>query len=139
MNTRPLLALAAAMLTASPMVAQFQLPKPIPLNEHKHTKDAIYHRKHGTALTMEVLEPLKNRNGAGVIVCVSANYLSNESLLEMFHKYVAGEFLNRGYVVFLVRHGSQPTFTVPEIVDDMHRAVRFIKANAKEYKVDPNK
>ena len=37
-----------------------------------------------------------------------------------------------------VVHGSQPKFTIPEVLDDMHRAVRFIKANAKKYNIDPD-
>jgi acetyl esterase/lipase len=40
--------------------------------------------------------------------------------------------------VFQVVHGSQPKFTLPEIVQDIHRAVRFIRAHAAEYGVDPN-
>jgi acetyl esterase/lipase len=44
--------------------------------------------------------------------------------------------LKRGYTVFAVVHGSQPKFTIPEIVDDMHRAVRFIRYNAKSYSID---
>src|SRR5206468_11055272 len=36
-------------------------------------------------------------------------------------------FLARGYTLFLVCHGSQPKFTVSEIVEDVHRSVRFIR------------
>src|SRR5205823_4416542 len=49
------------------------------------------------------------------------------------------EFLDRGYVVFAVLHGSQPKYTIPEVLDDMHRAVRFIRANARKYGVDPDR
>src|SRR6185312_14218578 len=40
---------------------------------------------------------------------------------------------------FAVVHGSQPRFTVPEIVQDMNRAVRFIRHHAKDYKIDPDR
>ena len=43
------------------------------------------------------------------------------------------ELINRGYTVFEVVHGSQPKFTIPEVLEDMHRAVRYIKAHAQEY------
>ena len=36
-------------------------------------------------------------------------------------------------------HGSQPKFTILEILDDMHRAVRFIRHHAAEYGVDPER
>jgi acetyl esterase/lipase len=39
----------------------------------------------------------------------------------------------------MVCHGSNPRYTVPEIEKDIHRAVRFIKANAKGYQVDPKR
>src|SRR2546428_724276 len=48
-------------------------------------------------------------------------------------------FLERGYTVFAVVHGSQPRFTIPEILLDMHRAVRYIRTNAKTYQIDPNR
>jgi acetyl esterase/lipase len=44
---------------------------------------------------------------------------------------------DRGYTVFAVVHGSQPRFTVPEIVQDMNRAVRFIRYHSKDYGIDP--
>ena len=39
-------------------------------------------------------------------------------------------FLDRGYTVFTVVHGSNPKFVVTEIVEDINRAVRFIRHNA---------
>ena len=44
-------------------------------------------------------------------------------------------FLDRGYTVFAVVTSSQPKFTIPEIVADVHRAVRFVRANAGAYGV----
>src|SRR5437660_3971099 len=99
------------------------------------TEDVIYGRKFGTALTMDVFTPKENANGKGVIWCVSGGWVSNKP----GGPGLAKEFVDRGYVVFAVVHGSQPKFTIPEVLDDMHRAVRYIKANAKKYKIDPDK
>ena len=99
----------------------------------------IYGRKDGIALTMDVFTPKEKPNGRGVIICVSMKFQSSKEMLKYFHPGSTSEFLKRGYVVFAVVHGSQPKFTVPEIVDDMHRAVRFIKHNAKKYGIDPNR
>jgi acetyl esterase/lipase len=49
------------------------------------------------------------------------------------------ELLRRGYTVFAVVHGSQPKYTIPEILPDMHRAVRFIRHHAKDYRIDPDR
>jgi len=48
-------------------------------------------------------------------------------------------FLDRGYTVFAVVHGSQPKFVVTEIVGDINRAVRFIRHNADKYGVKPDR
>jgi acetyl esterase/lipase len=88
---------------------------------------------------MDAFVPRANANGAGVIVFVSAKYFSSVELLAVFHPTVTMPFLNRGYAVFQVLHRSQPSFTVPDIVEDAHRAVRFVKCHAKEYGVDPAK
>jgi acetyl esterase/lipase len=55
---------------------------------------------------------------------------------EMIHPPFYYELLRRGYTVFAVVHGSQPKFTVDEAHQDLSRAVRFIRANAKSYGID---
>lgn len=109
---------------------------PTPSAGFNRTEDVIYGRKHGLALTMDVFAPKGKANGRGIIFCVSGGWFSSkESISPSFLK----EFLARGYTVFTVVHGSQPKFTIPEVLDDMHRAVRFIRANAKAYGIDPDK
>jgi acetyl esterase/lipase len=99
-------------------------------------KEVIYGRKYGTALTMDVFTPTKNSNGAGVIFVVSGGWFSAH---EAINPGLARPFLDRGYTVFAVVHGSQPKFAIPEILEDMHRAVRFIRHNAKDYGLDPDR
>lgn len=103
---------------------------------YTHTKDIIYGRKFALALTLDVLKPTKNPNGLGVIFVVSGGWVSNEKAIQPFF---VEPFLKRGYTVFMVLHGSQPRFTIPEIVDDLHRAVRWVRTNAKNHGVDPEK
>ena len=98
--------------------------------------DVIYGRKVGVALTMDVFTPRAGRNGAAVVMIVSGGYFSTRDAIapSLFRA-----LLNRGYVVFAVVHGSQPQFTVPEIVGDVNRAIRFIRHHAKDYAVDPGR
>jgi acetyl esterase/lipase len=104
--------------------------------DYTRTEDVIYGRKFGMALTMDVLAPKKNANGAGVIMVVSGGYFSAK---EAINPLVALDLLRRGYTVFAVLHGSQPKFTVPEIIADVNRAVRFIRYHAKDYQIDPDR
>jgi len=105
-----------------------------PATDYKRSEDVIYGRKFGTALTLDVFSPSK-ANGFGIIFMVSGGWFSSHEAIN------AGSyrpFLNRGYTVFAVVHGSQPKFTISEIEADIHRSVRFIRNNAARYGVDPN-
>jgi len=103
--------------------------------EFRRTEDVIYGRKFGTALTLDVFQP-ERTNGAGIVFMVSGGWFSShEAINPQFYK----PFLDRGYVVFAVVHGSQPKFTVSEVTQDIHRAVRFIRLNAARYGVDPQR
>ncbi|HYE30762.1 MAG TPA: alpha/beta hydrolase [Methylomirabilota bacterium] len=98
-------------------------------------EDVVYGRKFGTALTLDVFTPEK-QNGAAILFMVSGGFYSaHEAINPAFYK----EFLARGYTVFAVVHGSQPRFVIHEITEDIHRAVRFARHNAKQFGVDPQK
>ena len=126
MMRRVLAAILLALLAAPPAAAQ----------DYTRKEDVIYGRKYGLAMTMDVFTPKEKPNGLGIIFCVSGGWFSaKENVNANFYK----PFLKRGYTVFAVVHGSQPKFTIPEVLEDMHRAVRFIKLHAKEYGVDPER
>jgi acetyl esterase/lipase len=103
--------------------------------EVKRTEDVIYGRKFGTALTMDVFEPA-DKNSAGVVFMVSGGFFSSKDAI---NQKSYQPLLDHGYTVFAVVHGSQPRFIIPEIMEDVHRATRFIRRNAAKYGVDPNK
>jgi acetyl esterase/lipase len=100
------------------------------------TEDVIYGRKWGMALTLDVFRPMKKPNGTGVIFAVSGGWFSAHEGAP--NPVFVGELAKRGYTVFAVVHGSQPKFTIPEVLEDMNRAVRFIRYHAAEYKIDPD-
>lgn len=100
-------------------------------------EDVIYGRKHGMALTLDVFTPKEKANGAAVIWVVSGGWISAHEAIAPQSPY--NELIQRGYTVFAVVHGSQPKFTIPEVLEDMHRAVRFIRSRAGEYKIDPDR
>jgi acetyl esterase/lipase len=55
------------------------------------------------------------------------------------HPAMVAPLLRRGYLVFAVHHGSQPEFTVMEIIEDVQRATRFIRHRAAEYGLEPRR
>lgn len=98
-------------------------------------EDVIYGRKFGTALTMDVFTPKEKPNRAAVIFVVSGGWFSAHESINM--AFVT-PFVQKGYTVFAVVHGSQPKFTIPEAITDLHRSIRFIRSKADEFQIDPN-
>lgn len=107
--------------------------------------DVVYGHKAGLAMTFDVVRPAK-QNGAAVLFMVSGGWVSFWVPPDGFVSPAAPdgfkhfrELLEKGYTLFIVRHGSAPQFKVPEAVADVRRAVRFIRANAEKYGIDPNR
>jgi acetyl esterase/lipase len=107
---------------------------------YNRQQDVVYGRKFGVALTLDVFTPTAvPPNGAAAIFVVSGGWFSSHDGIDGIAPRYIAPLTARGYTVFAVVHGSQPKFTIPEIVQDMNRAVRFIRLHAADYKVDPNR
>jgi acetyl esterase/lipase len=117
-------------MLASGVGAQVRSPKPA------RQSDVIYGRKVGVALTMEVFTPAR-RNGIGILWVVSSSGRSSrdQTLSESFERRIA-PFLERGYTVFAVIHGSAPVFNLQDQVNDVRRAVRFVRQRATAFGID---
>jgi acetyl esterase/lipase len=121
-----LLALAANLLSCRGPAAQ---------EGSTRVRDVIYGRKHGVVLTMDVFKPAKP-TGVGTIFVVSGGWFSSHESINPGYVKAA---VDRGQTVFAVVHGSQPKYAIPEIMQDIDRAVRFIRYHAAEYGVDPDR
>jgi acetyl esterase/lipase len=96
-------------------------------------RDVIYMKQAGVAFTLDVFKP-KAPNGAAVVYLVSGGwYSAHENINVPF----ADALTKEGFTVFEVVHGAQPRYKIPEIHKQITRAVRFVKANASTYGIDP--
>jgi acetyl esterase/lipase len=104
------------------------------------TEDVVYGRKFGLALTMDVFQPAE-ANGCGLLFLVNGGWLSSKATPRMVtiqpDDYVV--YLGRGYTVFAVVTSSQPKFTISDEIEDVQRAVRFVRANASRFGVRPDR
>jgi acetyl esterase/lipase len=50
----------------------------------------------------------------------------------------SAELLRRGYLVAAINYRLAPKYKFPAMLEDAKCAVRFLRAHAKEYKLDPN-
>jgi len=103
-------------------------------------RDVVYGHKMGMALTYDVVKPEKP-NGAGVLFMVSGGWVSRwfDPEIAMKNQGSFTELIERGFTLFLVRHGSSPMFKVPEAVVDVRKALTHIRANAADWSVDKNR
>mgnify|MGYP000288822067 CR=1 FL=1 len=102
--------------------------------------DVVYGHKDGMALTMDVLKPKAGANGAAIIYVVSGGYVSGYlPPQDLAQVPIFRDLLDKGFAVIALRHGGSPKYLVPEIVSDVRRGVRFIRHNAKQWGVDPNR
>ncbi len=102
------------------------------------TPDVVYGHKHGMALTFDVFQPTEAANGVGVLFMVSGGWYSSWQPPEKMQGFTK-PLTDSGFTVFTVRHGSSPKYALPEIVEDVRRSVRFIRLNAEQYGVDPDR
>ena len=99
------------------------------------TTELIYGRKDGLALTMLKLSPKQHSNGKAIISLLSGNWVSGYSMTATGIRRSA-TYISNGYTVFLVMHGSQPRYAIPDEISDVKRAIRFIRYNATAYAID---
>ncbi len=102
--------------------------------------DVVYGHKDGMALTMDVLKPKAGANGAAVVFMVSAGWISAYTPpQQLAERAPFKDLLNKGFAVIALRHGGSPKYVIPEIVADVRRGIRYIRYNAKQWGVDPNR
>ena len=101
----------------------------------KRVAEVVYGHRGQQPLLLDVFCPT-HPNGAGIIVMVSGGWKSGADAV---HPFLFAPLLHRGYTVFAVRHLSQPSCPVGEIVEDVIRAVRFVRHNYARHGIDPER
>lgn len=97
--------------------------------------DLVYGHKDGLAMTMDLYRPEGEANGGAILFMVSGGWYSRwappEQLTGLLQPY-----LDAGFHVFAVRHGSSPRYAIPEAVADVKQAVRFVRKHADRFEID---
>jgi acetyl esterase/lipase len=124
----------ALLVLAAPLFAE-----PATQPSYTRREDVVYGRFMGTALTLDVFKPTGEKNGAIIIFIMSGGFRSDHAGIGPATNVFFRPFLDRGYVVCAVVHGSAPKFTIAEIAPQIRRAVQYVRANAKETGLDPDR
>ena len=100
-------------------------------------EEFIYGRKDGVALTLVYIKPKVKSNGKAIIYVISGSWFSSYNGIEV-STTAAEQYLAKGYSIFAVIHGSQPRYAIPDALNDIKRAVRYVRYNADKFGIDPN-
>src|SRR5947207_13674393 len=91
-------------------------------------EELIYGRKDGVALTMLQFKPSVKSNGKAIVWVVAGAWNSSyfQATTPGALADVKSLYTDNGFTVFEVIVGSQQRFAIPEQVQDVKRAVRYI-------------
>jgi acetyl esterase/lipase len=99
----------------------------------------------GLALLMDVHHPAQS-NGYALIVVPGSGWTSKQTYdaapltaLASSVRFFVPRLLDAGYILFVVNHRNGPRFHYPAAVEDVQRAVRFIRYNASAYEINPHR
>src|SRR5688572_1307730 len=141
MNLAPvglaLLALVVSLCAAGRADAQ---PKPL-VEGARVEPNVIYGMHSGLALLLDVHTPA-TPNGYGVIFISGSGWQApttyDATPLKQNQIPIWGPpLLKAGYTVFALNHRAVPRFHYPGAVEDVQRAIRFVRHNARNWKIDP--
>ena len=140
-----LLVLIVALGPASPRAQAHSGRKdapPIAITPLMVERNVIYGMYSGFALLMDVHRPMRP-NGYGIVFVAGSGWQAPldygaTPLKDTQIQLWGPALVAAGYTVFAVNHRAAPRFHYPAAVEDVQRAVRFIRYHAKVYAIDPD-
>ncbi len=127
----------AALVWTSCILAQTQPPAPSMPADVIHEKDIVYTNV-GARVAMDVVYPSAAASGPmpAVVLVHGGGFRrgNRESYL-----LVAARLAQRGYFAATVGYRLAPRHQFPAAVEDVKAAVRFLRANASRYAIDPER
>jgi acetyl esterase len=100
-------------------------------------KDVEYTQDGGVRLTFDAHVP----DGAGpfptAILVHGGGWVAGDK--EQYITYIFQPLTDAGFTWFSINYRLAPQFTFPADAEDVEAAIRFIRANAAKYKVDPKR
>jgi acetyl esterase/lipase len=106
--------------------------------------NVIFGTYSGLALLMDVYKPT-SPNGYGIVLIPGSGWHQplpyNANLLKQSREFVLyiPKLNAAGYTLFVVTHRAAPRFHYPDAVEDVQRAVRYVRKNAASYGIDKDR
>lgn len=104
------------------------------------TCNIVYAESHGAGLTMDCFMPRDGGNGLALIYVVSERWRSSRETLNLYLGMGFFDVLcSQGFTVFALCTGSSHLFTAADMAKHVHAGIRYIKAHAADYAIDPTR
>lgn len=101
--------------------------------------NVVYAETDGIGLLMDIFTPPEEKNGLAIVDIASGAWHSDRGKINDHKRAQMFTIMcSRGYTVFAVRPGSITKFTAPEMLANLKTAIRWVKAHADEYEIDPD-
>jgi acetyl esterase/lipase len=103
-------------------------------------RNVVYGMVSGAALLLDVHRPA-NPNGFGIVFVAGSGWQADpaygarpikDTQIDLWGPPLTAA----GYTVFSVNHRGAPRFHYPAAIDDVQRAIRFVRANAPRFGID---
>jgi acetyl esterase/lipase len=107
--------------------------------EVQHDRDVVYGKASGQELKLNLARPKKAKGTLPCVVILAGGGWKGKGRQDPIIEEIALGFARRGYVAATVDTRSTPEHRFPAQVEDAKCAVRFLRANARKYRVDPQR
>ncbi len=98
----------------------------------------VYGEAGGQQLTMDYYPPAGPSPHPVAIIIHGGGYVGGTSKNNS-EAYCADFLAPAGYAVFSINYRLAPKYPYPAMVEDVERAIRYIRRNAKKWQADPNR
>jgi acetyl esterase/lipase len=100
-------------------------------------KDVVYGTAGGVKLRLDVYQPLgATGKRPGVVLVHGGGWMGGD---KSSYAKMGQDLAGQGYVAFSINYRLAPSFHYPAQLDDVQRAVRWIRAHAADYDLDPER
>ncbi|MGE5081473.1 MAG: alpha/beta hydrolase fold domain-containing protein, partial [Acidobacteriota bacterium] len=100
-------------------------------------KDVEYGQVDGVQLTLDAHVPDGDGSFPAAILVHGGGWVAGDK--RQYITYIFQPLSDAGYAWFSINYRLAPQFKFPADADDVESAIRFVRANAAKYKVDPNR
>jgi acetyl esterase/lipase len=132
------------------LVLPLAIPTPTPAAERLHAvaveRDLVYGTGGGTDLKLDLARPADGPGPYPAVVCIHGGawrlgdrrFLSM-NIRSMDNQSLIGALAARGYVAVTISYRLVPAAKFPAQIEDCKAAVRWLRANAAKYNIDPDR